>query len=89
MSDLIKIPYLELLHRASRIRQEAEAVRTEIAVLTRTVESIHWMGKRAERFFAMWEQARPQMETWAKTLDSFADELEHQARRIQAVDEAF
>lgn len=89
MSDFVKVPYVELLHRASRIRQEAERVRAELLNLTRTVESIHWMGKRAERFFAMWEEARPQMENWAKTLESFADELEHQARRIQAADEAY
>ncbi len=89
MSDFVKIPYAELLQRAARIRQEAESVRAEIQTLNQTVESIHWIGKRADRFFVMWSEARPEMENWVKTLERFADELEYQARRIQAADEAF
>ena len=89
MSDFVKIPYAELLQRAARIRQEAETVRAEIQTLNQTVDSIHWIGKRADRFFVMWAEARPEMENWVKTLERFADELEYQARRIQAADEAF
>jgi len=89
MSDFVRIPYAELLHRASRIRQEAELVRAEIQNLNQTVETLHWMGKRADRFFRMWEESRPEMESWVRTLENFANELEQQARRIQAADEAF
>jgi WXG100 family type VII secretion target len=88
MSDLIRVPYTELFQRAARIRQQAEVVRTEIQTLTRTVESIEWMGKRADKFFATWHDARPEMETWVTILENFASELENQARRMQAVDEA-
>ena len=89
MSDFVRIPYAELLQRANRIRQEAELVRAEIHSLNQTVDSLQWMGKRADRFFRMWEESRPQMENWVKTLESFANELEQQARRIQAADESF
>ena len=89
MSDLIKVPYTELFYRASRIRQEASAIRAEIQLLQQTVDSIEWVGKRADKFFAMWAESRPEMESWALMLDGFADSLEDQARRIQAADEAF
>ncbi len=89
MSDLIKVPYAELFVRAARIRQEAEAVRAEIQLLTETVESIQWMGKRAEKFFTLWQETKPEMETWATTLENFAASLEAQARSMQAADEGF
>jgi WXG100 family type VII secretion target len=89
MSDLIKVPYAELFVRAARIRQEAEAVRAEIQLLTETVESIQWMGKRAEKFFTLWQETKPEMETWAATLENFAASLEAQARSMQAADEGF
>jgi WXG100 family type VII secretion target len=89
MSDLIKVPYTELFQRATRIRQEADAVRTEIQLLTETVESIQWMGKRADKFFSLWQEAKPEMETWVQTLEAFAASLEQQARSMQAADEGF
>lgn len=89
MSDLIKVPYTELLQRAQRIRQQAEVVRQEIQTLSETVESIQWIGRRADRFFAMWETAKPEMESWALILENFANDLELQAQRMQAADEAF
>jgi WXG100 family type VII secretion target len=89
MSDLIKVPYVELFQRAQRIRQQADTVRSEIQALNDTVESVQWMGKRAERFFAMWEEAKPEMENWVLILETFANDLENQARRMQAVDESF
>jgi WXG100 family type VII secretion target len=89
MTDLIKVPYAELFYRASRIRQEAEAVRAEIRLLAETVDSIQWMGKRADKFFALWERTRPEMEQWVLTLEGFATSLETQARQIQAADEGF
>jgi len=89
MSDLIKVPYVELFQRAQRIRQQADTVRSEIQALNDTVQSVQWMGKRAERFFAMWEEAKPEMENWVLILETFANDLENQARRMQAVDESF
>jgi WXG100 family type VII secretion target len=89
MSDLIRVPYVELFQRAQRIRQQSDVVRSEIQSLNDTVESIQWMGNRAERFFAMWEEAKPEMENWVLILESFANDLENQARRMQAVDETF
>ncbi|MFN8528494.1 MAG: WXG100 family type VII secretion target [Anaerolineae bacterium] len=89
MSDTIRVPYTELFQRAARIREQADAVRREIQTLAQTVESIEWIGGRAQRFFTMWSDARPEMERWAAALDGFADELEAQARRMQAADEAF
>jgi WXG100 family type VII secretion target len=89
MSDYVKVPYAELFQRASRIRQEADNVRAEIQTLNQTVESIQWIGKRADRFFAMWEEIRPEMENWITVLENFANDLENQARRMQAADEAF
>lgn len=89
MSDFIRVPYTELLQRATRIRQQADAVRAEIRTLNETVESIQWIGRRAEKFFAMWDAARPEMETWATILENFANDLELQAQRMQAADEAF
>jgi WXG100 family type VII secretion target len=89
MSDMIRVPYSELFQRAASIRQQAEVVRQEINTLSQTVESINWMGRRAERFFNMWEEARPQMENWVTILTSFATDLENQARRMQTADEAF
>ncbi|MCU0466257.1 MAG: WXG100 family type VII secretion target [Anaerolineae bacterium] len=89
MSDLIRVPYTELLHRASRIRQEAETIRREIVSLKSTFEGLGWMGRRAERFFALWNDTAPEMEQWATVLERFADELEDQARRMQIADEAF
>jgi WXG100 family type VII secretion target len=89
MSDLIKVPYTELFQRAARIRQEADAVRAEIQLLTETVDSIQWMGKRADKFFTMWQETRPEMETWVQTLENFANNLEAQARSMQAADEGF
>ncbi len=89
MTDLIKVPYTELLQRALRIRQEAEAIRTEIESLKSSVESIQWIGKRADRFFTLWNETLPEMEQWVMILEKFATELEDQARRMQLVDEAF
>ncbi|MBN8618578.1 MAG: WXG100 family type VII secretion target [Anaerolineae bacterium] len=89
MTDLIKVPYTELFQRAARIRQEADVIRTEIETLRQTVESVQWMGKRAERFFTLWNDTIPEMERWVATLQGFADELESQARRMQLADETF
>ena len=89
MSDFVKVPYAELYQRAARIRQEAQAIRAEIQTLLETIESIQWMGKRADRFFTLWHETRPEMENWVRTLETFADMLEDQARRMQAADEAF
>ncbi|MBE2184521.1 MAG: WXG100 family type VII secretion target [Anaerolineae bacterium] len=89
MSDIIRVPYTELFQRAASIRQQAEVVRQEINTLDETVTSIDWMGQRAQRFFNMWEEARPQMQQWVTTLESFATDLENQARRMQTADESF
>ena len=89
MTDYVKVPYAELMQRAARIRQEAETVRQEIKTLRETIESIEWMGKRADRFFQLWNETLPEMENWVIILDTFAAELEEQARRMQAADEAF
>jgi hypothetical protein len=37
----------------------------------------------------MWEEARPQMQNWVTILESFASDLENQARRMQTADESF
>lgn len=89
MSDYIKVPYTELLQRATRIRQESEIIRGEIRTLRATIESVQWMGRRADRFFVLWNETLPDMEAWVAILERFATELENQARRIQAADEAF
>ncbi|KXK24674.1 MAG: hypothetical protein UZ15_CFX003000183 [Chloroflexi bacterium OLB15] len=89
MSDIIRVPYTELFQRAASIRQQAEVVRQEISTLDETVTSIDWMGQRAQRFFNMWEEARPQMQQWVTILESFATDLENQARRMQTADESF
>lgn len=89
MPDYVKVPYAELYQRASRIRQEADTIRGEITTLKQTLDSLQWMGKRADRFFTLWNETLPEMEQWVMTLDNFATELEDQARRIQAADEAF
>lgn len=89
MSDWVKVPYTELVYRASRIRQEAETIRAEIRTLKSAVESVQWMGRRAERFFTVWGETIPEMEQWVQILESFAAELEDQARRMQLADEAF
>ncbi len=89
MSDIIRVPYTELFQRAAAIRQQAEVVRQEINTLDETVTSIDWMGQRAQRFFNMWEEARPQMQQWVTILESFATDLENQARRMQTADESF
>lgn len=89
MTDLVKVPYTELFQRAARIRQEADVIRAEIETLRQTVESVQWMGKRAERFFTLWNDTIPEMERWVATLQGFADELESQARRMQLADETF
>jgi WXG100 family type VII secretion target len=78
-----------LFQRAAAIRQQAETVRREIVSLSETIGSIDWMGRRAERFFRMWEEARPQMDNWVTILESFATDLENQGRRMQNADEAF
>jgi WXG100 family type VII secretion target len=87
MNDVIRVPYTELLQRAGRIREQADAVRREIQQLTQAVESIDWVGSRAGRFFGMWADAKPEMQRWADALDGLAEELEAQARRMQATDE--
>lgn len=89
MSDWVRVPYAELVHRASRIRQEADTIRAEIRTLKTAVESVQWMGRRAERFFTVWNETVPEMEQWVAILDSFASELEDQARRMQLADESF
>lgn len=89
MTDLIRVPYTELLHRAGRIRQEAETIRREVQALKTTFDGLTWMGRRAERFFALWHETVPEMEQWASVLEAFATELEDQARRMQLADEAF
>lgn len=89
MTDLVKVPYTELLQRATRIRQEADTIRTELKTLKDTVDSLEWLGKRADRFFTLWRETIPDMETWIMILDNFATELEEQARRMQAADESF
>ena len=48
MPDYVKVPYAELFQRASRIRQEADTIRSEITTLKQTVDSVQWMGKRAD-----------------------------------------
>lgn len=89
MVDYVKVPYAELLQRAARIRQEADTIRAEMKTLRETIESIEWMGKRADRFFQLWHETLPEMEQWVMILETFAAELEDQARRMQAADEAF
>ncbi|MEO0564798.1 MAG: WXG100 family type VII secretion target [Chloroflexota bacterium] len=89
MPDFVKVPYAELLQRAARIRSEAETVKSEIRVLRESIDSIQWMGKRADRFFTLWNETLPEMEQWVLILETFASELEDQARRMQAADEAF
>jgi WXG100 family type VII secretion target len=89
MTDYVKVPYAELYQRATRIRQEADTIRAEIKTMRESIESVEWIGKRADRFFRLWHETLPEMESWVSILDSFAAELEEQARRIQAVDEAF
>lgn len=89
MSDFVKVPYAELLQRAARIRQEADSIRIEIKTLRDTVESIQWMGKRADKFFMLWNESHPEMENWVTMLENFAADLEDQARRMQAADETF
>lgn len=89
MSDWVRVPYAELVHRASRIRQEADTIRAEIRTLKAAVESVQWMGQRAERFFTVWNETVPEMEQWVAILESFASELEDQARRMQLADESF
>lgn len=89
MSDFIKVPYAELYQRAARMRQESQAIRAEIQTLTETIQGIQWIGKRADKFFSLWDETLPEMETWVRTLETFADMLEDQARRMQAADEAF
>lgn len=89
MPDYIKVPYAELYSRASRIRQEADTIRSEISTLRQSVDSIQWIGKRADRFFTLWNETLPEMEAWVTTLENFANELEDQARRMQGADEAF
>jgi WXG100 family type VII secretion target len=89
MSDFIKVPYAELFQRAIRIRQEADTIRAEIKTLKDTVASIEWIGRRADKFFSMWQETVPEMENWVTILENFAAELEDQARRMQAADEAF
>lgn len=89
MSDWVRVPYAELVHRASRIRQEAETIRAEIRTLKAAIETIQWMGRRAERFFTVWNETVPEMEQWVMILESFAGELEDQARRMQLADESF
>lgn len=89
MSDWVKVPYTELIHRAGRIRQEADTLRAEIRTLKGAVENVQWMGKRAERFFTVWNETVPEMEQWVSILEGFAAELEDQARRMQLADEAF
>ena len=81
MSDLIKVPYTELFQRAARIRQEAETIRAEIDTLQQTVESVQWMGKRAERFFTLWNETIPEMERWVATLQGFAGSTERNSVR--------
>lgn len=87
MTDYIRVPYAELFQRAARIRQEADVIRTEIVTLKQTVDDIQWLGRRADRFFRTWQETVPDMEAWVAILERFADELEDQARRMQAVDE--
>lgn len=89
MTDYVKVPYAELLQRAARIRQEAETVKSEISTLRETIEGLEWIGKRADRFFQLWHETIPEMENWVTILETFAAELEDQARRMQAADEAF
>jgi WXG100 family type VII secretion target len=89
MTDFVKVPYTELFQRAARIRQEAEKIRTEIQTLKATVESIQWLGKRADRFFTLWNETVPEMEQWVTILERFAAELDDQARRMQLADETF
>jgi len=88
MSDLVKVPYTELFQRAARIRQEADTIRAEIKTLHTTVDGIQWIGKRADRFFSLWNETLPEMEQWVAILEGFANELEDQARRMQIADEA-
>jgi len=88
MTDLVKVPYTELFQRAARIRQEADTIRAEIKTLRSTVDSIQWIGKRADRFFTLWNETLPDMEQWVSILEGFAAELEDQARRMQIADEA-
>lgn len=89
MTDFIKVPYAELFQRATRIRQEAETIRAEVQKLKNTVDSVSWLGRRADRFFLLWNDSVPEMERWVTILEGFAGELEDQARRMQLVDEAF
>lgn len=89
MSNYVKVPYAELFQRAARIRHEADIIRNELHRLNESVESIQWMGQRADRFFTSWNETRPDMEHWISILEKFADDLEEQARRMQAADESY
>lgn len=89
MPDIVKVPYTELFQRAASIRQQADAVRREITNLSETIGSIEWIGSRADRFFRMWDEALPEMQSWVTILESFATDLENQARRMQSADESF
>ncbi|MEO8393457.1 MAG: WXG100 family type VII secretion target [Chloroflexota bacterium] len=86
MSDIIKVPYTELFHHAAVIHEQANIVESQVTLLSTTLAEIVWVGERRTRFFGQWENAKPQMNDWVKNLRAFADDLESQARRMQAAD---
>jgi len=88
MSDLIKVPYTELRSRAATMHTQADAVLAEVNALNDVVSSMQWLGNRADRFMAMWNEAVPAMRHWAAILHDFASDLENQADRIERWDNA-
>jgi len=82
----ISVPYNDMLTAARSLREQANIIRVEIQRLDEAVHNIQWMSTRAQGFFQSWDSQRPNMNNWATKLESFALELETQARNMQAAD---
>ncbi len=86
MPAVIQVPYAELFTRADTIRTQADTIDREVNTLDQTVSSLDWMGERASHFRRLWESSRPEMQSWAKTVRAFADELQTQATKMRDAD---
>ncbi|GEM_PF-563565 len=86
MASIIQVPYTELFTRADTIRQQADTIEREVNTLDQAVSSLDWMGERASHFRRLWEQSRPEMQSWARTVRAFAEELQTQATQMRNAD---
>ena len=89
MSDYTIRARIDMLRQqAAVIADNADVVQSQVSASAAEVDALRhtFLGNRARKFFAAFDNARQDMERWDDIVRSFAAELEAAAARLEAAD---